>query len=165
MWYTGSMPELYKRHPNTSCLICNKPIYRRPSWIKRNNGRVFCSQLCYGVSCRKELPCLVCGKPILAGSNKKTCTRSCANIHRVGIKYKINRPRDKVVSQRALKIRLLAMRGKSCERCHYAKQEILQVHHKDRNHNNNDTNNLELICPNCHFEEHYLENSWLRDDR
>ena len=21
--------------------------------------------------------------------------------------------------------------------------------------------NLELICPNCHGEEHYLENSWL----
>jgi len=22
---------------------------------------------------------------------------------------------------------------------------------------------LELICPNCHFEEHYLEKSWLKD--
>ncbi len=158
------MPELYKRHPNIACVICGTSIYRRPAWIQRKNGRVFCSQLCFGISCRKEQPCLVCGEPILARSNKKTCTRSCANIHRTGIKYKINRPRDKVVSQRALKIRLLVMRGKSCERCRYAKQEILQVHHKDRNHDNNDINNLELICPNCHFEEHYLEKSWLKNN-
>ncbi|MFZ2303908.1 MAG: HNH endonuclease signature motif containing protein [Minisyncoccia bacterium] len=45
----------------------------------------------------------------------------------------------------------------------YNKLEILQVHHKDRNRGNNDLSNLELICPNCHYEEHYLEKSWLKD--
>jgi predicted HNH restriction endonuclease len=37
----------------------------------------------------------------------------------------------------------------------------LNVHHKDWNHENNDLGNLELLCPNCHSEEHYLEKSWL----
>ncbi|MBI3573571.1 hypothetical protein HY090_00790 [Candidatus Kaiserbacteria bacterium] len=37
------------------------------------------------------------------------------------------------------------------------------MHHKDRNRNNNSLGNLELICPNCHYEEHYLEKSWLND--
>jgi len=23
--------------------------------------------------------------------------------------------------------------------------------------------NLELLCPNCHFEKHYFEKSWLKD--
>ena len=157
------MAELYKRNPNTNCLICNKAIYKRPYEIQRNKEHVFCSVACYGLSCRKEIPCTICGELILSGLNKKTCSRNCANKHRAGIKYKINRPRDKVIAQRALKIRLLEIRGKICERCDYDKYEILQVHHKNRDRSNNNINNLELICPNCHFEEHYLEKSWLKN--
>jgi len=156
--------EKYKRNPNTVCTICSKPIYKRPFEIKKNNGRVYCSLICYGISCRKEVPCVVCKKPMLSSLNKKTCSRGCSNKHRIGIKYKQNRPRDKVKSYQALKVRLLNSRGKTCERCSYSKFEILQVHHKDRNHSNNDLANLELICPNCHFEEHYLEKSWLKED-
>ncbi|MEX2029204.1 MAG: HNH endonuclease [Candidatus Paceibacterota bacterium] len=125
-------------------------------------GRAFCTLECYGISQRKEIPCAICKKPILAGLNKKTCSRSCANVQRTGIKYHLGSPRDKVKSQQALKIRLLKERGKKCERCDYDKYEILQVHHKDKNRNNNNLENLALICPNCHYEEHFLEKSWLR---
>jgi hypothetical protein len=131
-------------------------IYRRPSQIEKLGGRAFCSQGCYGITCRKELPCLVCGKLILAGANKKTCSRSCANVHRKGIQYKINSPRDKAKSQATLKARLLEIRDKKCERCEYDdNHRILQIHHRDRNRSNNTFDNLELICPNCHCEEHY----------
>lgn len=142
-------------------MICHKLIYKRPIEIKRNNGQVFCSMTCYGISCRKERPCAICGKPILSGLNKKTCSRRCSNVHRKGIRYLQNRPQDKVKSQQALKIRLLEKRGKFCEKCGYNKYEILQVHHKDRDRENNNLNNLELMCPNCHYEEHYLKKSWL----
>ena len=157
------MTELFKRKPNTACGVCNKAVYKRPGEIEKTKGRVFCSMTCYGISCRKEKPCIVCGKLILSGLHKKTCCRGCANKHRTGIKYKINRPRDKVKSQRALKIRLLKKKGKNCERCTYNKYKILQVHHKDRDRNNNNLDNLELVCPNCHYEEHYLEKSWLKN--
>jgi hypothetical protein len=156
--------EQYKRNSNTSCLICGKKIYRRPAEIEKSTGRVFCSISCYGKSCRKEIPCLVCGKLILAGFNKKTCSRICANKHRKGIKYKLNRPKDKVKTQRLIKTRLLQIKGNKCERCGFDKYQILQVHHKDKNRNNNNLDNLEIICPNCHFEEHYLEKSWLRNN-
>lgn len=157
------MPEPHKRNPNISCIVCGIAVYRRPIEIKRNNGRVFCSMLCYGISCRREKPCIICGKPILARENKKTCSRACANKYREGIKYKLGRPsKDKVKTQRFLKIRLLEIRGRICERCGYDKAEVLQVHHKDRNRLNSELDNLELICPNCHFEEHYLEKSWLK---
>lgn len=80
------------------------------------------------------------------------------------MKYKLGRPRkDKVVNQRFQKLRLIEVRGPRCERCGFAKLEILHVHHKDRNREHNELDNLELICPNCHAEEHYFENSWLRD--
>lgn len=153
----------YNRHPNTSCITCSKPIYKRPWEISKNNGRVFCSMLCYGKSNRKEKPCLVCKTPILATLNKKTCSRACANIHRTGIKYLLNRPRDKVIDQRRLKLRLLKLRGQACEICGYDRIEILHVHHKDRNRQNNEMDNLKLICPNCHYEEHHLAKSWLNN--
>ena len=153
------MDEPYKRKSNSRCLVCAKPIYRRPAKIKR--GRVFCSPKCYGIASRKEIPCVVCGTPIQAHVNKKTCNRSCANKYRVGIHYKIGSPKDKVKDQRAIKLRLLAARGEHCERCGYDKKEILNVHHRDRNNKNNEPKNLELICPNCHAEEHYLKNSWI----
>ncbi len=155
------MAESFKRKPNTNCKVCRKAIYRRPSETER--GQVFCSTNCYGVACRKEVACVVCGKLILAQFNKKTCSRSCANKNRAGIKYKIGSPHDKVKYQKGLKLRLLEVRGLKCERCDYKKYEILQVHHKDRNRSNNDLSNLQLICPNCHYEEHFLEKSWLKN--
>jgi len=30
------------------------------------------------------------------------------------------------------------------------------VHHKDRNRENNEIENLELLCPNCHSEDHFI---------
>jgi len=145
------------------CLICKTPIYRRPAEIERNQGRVFCGITCYGLSSRKEKPCAICGKPILASLNKKTCSRSCSNTLRAGIKYKIGRPKDKVVTSRILKLRLMEKRGKNCERCSYNKYKILQVHHKNRDRADNSIENLEIICPNCHYEEHYSENIWLKN--
>jgi len=47
-------------------------------------------------------------------------------------------------------------RGDKCERCSYGKVEILQVHHKSRKREDNSMGNLELLCPNCHCEEHFL---------
>jgi 5-methylcytosine-specific restriction endonuclease McrA len=158
IWYTGVMDE-YIRNPNTKCTVCEKPVYRRPVQLKQSGGRAFCGQSCYGIASRKEIPCVMCSAPILASAHKRTCSRSCSNKYRVGIKYKIGRPRDKAQEIRAIKIRLLEQRGGTCERCGYAKIEILHVHHKDQNRKNNDFANLELICPNCHYEEHYLEKS------
>ena len=157
------MAERYKRNPNTKCSLCCKVIYRRPGQLQQSGGRAYCGVVCYGISCREEKPCVVCGKPVLAGLNKKTCSRSCANTHRAGVLYKMGSPRDKVKSLQALKLRLLKSRGTKCERCDYNKHEILQVHHKDRNRSNNELKNLALICPNCHAEEHFLEKSWLKN--
>jgi hypothetical protein len=153
--------EKYIRKPNTSCIICQTPIYRRPFEINKNKGKIFCSMRCYGLSCRKENPCVVCEKLILASKNKKTCSRICSNKYRIGIKYKIGRPKDKANIFRVLKLKLINEKGKGCERCNYKKCAILQIHHKNRNRMDNSIENLEIICPNCHYEEHYLEKSWL----
>ena len=43
-----------------------------------------------------------------------------------------------------------------CERCGFKAKAYSQIdcHHKDHNHKNNDPDNLEWICANCHRLEH-----------
>ncbi len=151
------MNERYERNPNTKCVICRKAIYRRPIELKRSSGRAFCSTVCYGISCRKEKPCVICRKPILGSLHKKTCSRACSNRYRVGTQYKVGRQRDKAKLLSDVKERLSLRRGAKCERCGYDTYEVLQVHHKNRDNRDNRPKNLELICPNCHCEEHYLK--------
>lgn len=86
----------YTRNPNTNCIVCDKKVYKRPVEIERNKGRVFCSMACYGISCRKEIPCVICGTPLLAGANKKTCSRSCANKYRTVLNIKSIGPEIKL---------------------------------------------------------------------
>ena len=57
-----------------------------------------------------------------------------------------------------MKIRLTIMeeRGYKCERCGYDKEQcVLHAHHKDRDKKNNSRNNLEILCANCHYIEHF----------
>jgi 5-methylcytosine-specific restriction endonuclease McrA len=45
-----------------------------------------------------------------------------------------------------------------CVRCGYNQQPaILVLHHEDRNRENNQLSNLEVLCPNCHALEHLTE--------
>jgi len=46
----------------------------------------------------------------------------------------------------------------TCERCGFIAKIPAQIdcHHKDYNHDNNDADNIEYICSNCHRLEHHL---------
>lgn len=78
---------------------------------------------------------------------------------KIGSHYKTGRPiKDVVKTQHALKLRLIELRGSCCEQCGCPKTNILNVHHKIRKADGGSDNleNLQLICPNCHAEIHYL---------
>ena len=47
--------------------------------------------------------------------------------------------------------------GAKCERCDSTSN--LLVHHKDRNRENNDRDNLEILCKSCHQKEHMLRDT------
>lgn len=44
-----------------------------------------------------------------------------------------------------------------CNSCGYnTYNEVLVVHHKDRDRSNASLDNLEILCPTCHVEKHHL---------
>lgn len=50
----------------------------------------------------------------------------------------------------------------SCEKCGFKPVHSCQldVDHKDGNHKNNDQDNLQTLCANCHRLKTYLNNDW-----
>lgn len=110
-----------------------------------------------------SLRCPVCEKEFETQENhprqKTTCSHACANTY---FRSGENNPnyREEVSST----YRQLALRHykKVCNKCGYCKiPEILQVHHIDRNRRNGVLSNLEVLCPNCHQEEHFKNNDGL----
>lgn len=140
------------------CSVCLIEIYRRPFQIAK--GPVYCSHECKGKSQQKLHKCTMCDNQIKAGLHKKTCSRACANKQKIGLSYgQLGRPiKDKVKSLNELRKRVVDLRGYKCERCNYSKFQILELHHKIEKSKggSDDIDNLELICPNCHAEEHCL---------
>lgn len=61
---------------------------------------------------------------------------------------------SKKKSGKSTTIPLIALRGRKCENCgltEWLGEPInLEVHHIDGNRNNNELDNLKLLCPNCH---------------
>lgn len=52
--------------------------------------------------------------------------------------------------------RALKEYGAVCNRCSYSENiAAIVVHHKDHNRKNNDIDNLEVLCSNCHAIEHW----------
>lgn len=57
---------------------------------------------------------------------------------------------------------LIALKGYKCEKCQnteWQNEQIpLEVHHKDGNSMNNEIDNLQLLCPNCHAQTENYRN-------
>lgn len=141
------------RKPNSSCFVCGKRIYRRPTQLK--SGKVYCSSVCHGIDQRVTKQCPVCGKTYWGA--KRTCSRTCANKGRMGIRYLGENKRNNYVQGWLLKEKLAAQRGGVCETCGHDNYNILQVHHRvPKAEGGTDAlSNLMLLCPNCHREIHF----------
>lgn len=152
--------DINMRNPNCSCFICNKKIYRRPSQI--NMSKVYCSRKCAGIDQRKIKICPVCSKEF-TGTIKKTCSRSCANKQRYGIKYNGKNDNNKYIKGKILKEKLALINNGVCDKCKNDNYNILQVHHKIEkcNGGTDELDNLILLCPNCHMTEHHGYGKWM----
>lgn len=114
-----------KLPPNTTCLQCGKPIYRKPSRLKK--GFRYCSRECSGLSKRGKLP-----------SNYKG-----GSIDKRGYKYIC-------VSGKKLSEHRVIMESRLQRKL--TRNE--DVHHIDGNKSNNDINNLILLTKSKHTKLH-----------
>lgn len=85
------------------------------------------------------------------------CSKSCATTNNNRL-FKRGKSHPNFIdgSSYYRKIVLENLDNPKCERCGYSKSiKALHVHHKDGNRKNNEIENLELLCANCHYIEHY----------
>ncbi len=150
-----------------------KKYYENPT-VCKNCGKIldyehrkssFCSRSCstsYNNKLRvkpTDSVCLFCGKPT---KGKDFCSQDCY------VKYnqdewikswkdgKETGLRGKYAISYRIKQYLFNKYNCSCQRCGWGEKNIytntipLEVHHIDGNYMNNNEDNLELLCPNCH---------------
>ncbi len=143
----------------TTCAICTKDIDIRPSKIHEEGN--YCSRECYGKARTLKhaitRTCDYCGKDVTMPKSKRKadtcyCDKSCAAKAKTGSKS--SQWAGGLSSYRTNGLR---SHGAVCNRCGYDKyKQVLQVHHKDHDRSNNETDNLEVLCPTCHSVEHQV---------
>lgn len=153
------------------CIICSKSFYIRPSRVGGNKGAT-CSTLCNGLRTRKRVSveCAQCFKKFektlskLSGSKSKKyfCSRICKDkAQRLDGIVEIHPPHFGTGKS---SYREIAFRHypKRCNRCGWSEvPAVLQVHHRDRNRDNNKFENLEVLCPNHHMIDHFKNHDGL----
>ena len=157
--------ERYNKNPKL-CKCCGKPI---PYQHKQNK---FCNSSCSAVynnthrarkTC-KAFKCLNCGAEhqIRKNSKNKFCNIHCQSEYQYKEYIKRwKRGEENGISgsyglSRYIRRYLLEKADFKCERCGwsgknpYTGQYVLEIHHKDGNYKNNNEDNLEVLCLNCH---------------
>ncbi len=107
------------------CNACGKKIKRQPSDIKQSKTQIFyCSKLCYYTS-------LSGNTSMLKDDGRHWCYKTGRSSYRKDA---------------------LGYYGEKCSVCGYSVVNVLQVHHKDKNRDNNQIENLDVLCPTHHRE-------------
>jgi hypothetical protein len=148
-----------------SCCHCGAEYLRYGGWVKRDvekrGYKNYCSKECISKARTKEIPpqtCLECGKVFYRKQNKNErvfCSKLCANQYigreRIGKICGINHPN---YNSGKSSYRNIINEDSKCYYCDYKDIRVLVVHHIDRNRDNNEIDNLLVVCPTHHIELH-----------
>tara|TARA_Y100000310_G_C20369190_1_gene662723 strand:- start:224 stop:712 length:489 start_codon:yes stop_codon:yes gene_type:complete len=151
------------------CLNCNKNFNAEKSEVNRGNAK-FCSLACSssyaGKQRRKKrklnVECAYCNKKFYkrpsALSKSKSglffCCRAHKDIGQSTIKEIQPAHYGTANGRNDYRKRALDYYPNHCSLCNYNTIAVLIVHHKDCNRENNDLENLQILCRNCHYLEH-----------
>lgn len=158
------------------CLYCKQTFTALFKEHARGNAK-YCNRVCFGKAKSEQLVadyskinlpncvCTYCNKEFYRNTYRKSKSRSslyfCSRIckdhgQRIENGNKTMWPDHFNTGTRSYRVVALRTYAHVCMVCGYDKQpEILEVHHKDHNRANNATDNLEVLCPNCHSEHHF----------
>jgi len=158
------------RTTQSKCLGCDCVFDAPTREVKRGNGK-FCSLSCssshFNLTRRlSRIPnceCAWCGSKFYRSASKLNNSKSGLQFCNRGCKQRAQKiggltaiqPNHYTEERRDYRLTAFETYPHCCNRCGYIKvKEVLQVHHKDCDHSNNTVDNLEILCPNCHAEEH-----------
>ena len=119
-------------------------------WIDESQSKAF---ICRQLNCKPEtLNSYLKQMGIEYGGNQGLKGLKTDNKYKTAEEYAKNAN----VKSHILKLKLIrdGIKEDKCELCGVSIWQgvklPLELHHKDRNHFNNDFNNLQILCPNCH---------------
>lgn len=129
--------ELNVKHKRSLCVCkqCGKEFWFRDCYIKRGQGK-FCSQSC-ATTYRN-----IHNNPT---KDPKVCEKIAKNHADVNGE---NNPAYKNGESVRYREKMLKQSQPVCAYC--GSLQNVEVHHIDKNHNNNDINNLIYLCRSCH---------------
>lgn len=87
---------------------------------------------------------------------QKFCSSACSGQYRKNQIFDLIKNGDLNQTSKSYKKYLIHIHGESCMRCGWNKKNPfsnkipIELEHKDGNSENNNLDNLELLCPNCH---------------
>lgn len=157
-----------KRNGQTiKCVACDKEFYV-PSY--RAKTAKFCSLNCqnhkqyeikrlrfFCFSCKKEVE----DSPSRIGARRKFCSIECKNTNKMSDKERRAKQKILVIrkrgtsTSRSLRKYIFSIKPKSCEKCGYDEYDFcLDLHHIDKNPNNNLIENISVLCCICHRKLH-----------
>lgn len=142
----------------TTCSLCGKSFLKERKYVNRNTGlhnKSYCS-----IQCNKNARttsiitnCNGCGKSISVTPaeckkrSKHYCSKSCAaSVNNIGNHRNF---KDKSYRKKAF-----AYYEPQCSVCGYDVVLHLIIHHKDKNRNNNEISNLDILCTKHHAAIH-----------
>lgn len=152
--------------PNVACKTCHAEFYAKPFWIRRGYGK-YCSPACQyeGRKAGAAKPCHICSKSTYKKKRQLDasqtglffCGRSCQAKWRNQVFFG---PKHSNWKEGRFSYRSVLIRNgieKVCTLCETKDARVLAVHHRDRDHRNNELSNLAWLCHNCHFLIHHDE--------
>lgn len=162
---------------NVCCQECKLFFNAVASEVKRGNSK-YCSRKCSSIAVTRKqkeryeqintpnVECAYCHIMFYKNETKKKASLSglyfCCREHK-DLAQRIGSGIDQIkpshYNKSPTKYREFYSRNADiliCARCGYDKcSGILQIHHIDRNRKNNTMENLIVLCPNCHEEDHW----------
>jgi 5-methylcytosine-specific restriction endonuclease McrA len=141
--------NIYASLKSASCLKCNpnygKERNKYTKDVEKVNGKFIC------LNCGKELK-----------KRGKYCSRNCQKEFKNKELFKKIESGDFSMAERNYKNYLIYKYGEKCMQCgwkeinSFSHKIPIELHHIDGNPDNNELQNLNLLCPNCHS----LQKNW-----
>lgn len=155
LWRYRARTEILEKN----CAVCGKSF---PSTSVASKLQKYCSRGCYYKSMAQRgsiiVACSACSAPVACTPHRLRRTSVediCCSVKCRGqlkhLKMLARGPSESRIRVVYLRDGLLTR----CEVCGIADERVLVVHHRDRNRRNNATENLAVLCANCHMIEHH----------